>query len=226
MSVIRYKTAEHMALSWSQVPHVTIHDKVDITELEVLRKQYADLASKQGGKLTMAVMVCKVVAHALAKFPAFNASVDMSAKQIIYKSYVNLGVAVGTPRGLMVPVIQDADRKNMVEMAVEIQELAAKCRDGKIQLSDLEGGTFTVTNLGRICGTHFTPIVNYPEVAILGMGRGYEEPLVVDGTIAKRTVLPLSLSFDHRVIDGSDGAAFMGWIKEAIQQPLMLALEG
>ena len=226
MSVIRYKTAEHMALSWSQVPHVTIHDKVDITELEVLRKQYADLASEQGGKLTMAVMVCKVVAHALAKFPAFNASVDMSAKQIIYKSYVNLGVAVGTPRGLMVPVIQDADRKNMVEMAVEIQELAAKCRDGKIQLSDLEGGTFTVTNLGRICGTHFTPIVNYPEVAILGMGRGYEEPLVVDGTIAKRTVLPLSLSFDHRVIDGSDGAAFMGWIKEAIQQPLMLALEG
>ncbi len=226
MSVIRFKTAEHMALSWSQVPHVTIQDKADITELEVLRKQYADLAAKEGGKLTMAVMVCKVVAQALVKFPAFNASVDMAGKKIIYKSYVNLGVAVSTPRGLMVPVIRDADQKNMVQLAAEIQDMAGKCRDGKIQLEDLEGGTFTVTNLGRICGTHFTPIINYPEVAILGMGRGYEEPLVVDGSISKRTVLPLSLSFDHRVIDGSDGAAFMGWVKEAIEQPLVLALNG
>ncbi len=226
MSVIRYKTAEHMALSWSQVPHVTIHDKVDITELEPLRKQYADLATREGGKLTMAVMVCKVVAQALVKFPEFNASVDMASKQIIYKSYVNLGVAVSTPRGLMVPVIRDADKKNMVEMAVEIQEIAAKCREGKIQVSELEGGTFTVTNLGRVCGTFFTPIINYPEVAILGMGRSYEKPRVVNGEVVKRTVLPLSLSFDHRVIDGSDGARFMGWIKEAIQQPLVLALDG
>lgn len=226
MSVIRYKTAEHMALSWSQAPHVTIQDKADITELEALRKQYADLASKEGGKLTMAVMVCKVVAQALVKFPVFNASVDMASKQIIYKSYVNLGVAVSTPRGLMVPVIRDADQKNMVQLAAEIKEIAVACRDGKIQVQDLAGGTFTVTNLGRICGTHFTPIINYPEVAILGMGRSYEEPLVVNGDISKRTVLPLSLSFDHRVIDGSDGAMFMGWIKEAIQQPLMLALDG
>ncbi len=226
MSVIRYKTAEHMALSWSQIPHVTIHDKVDITELEVLRKQYADMAVKQGGKLTMAVMACKVVAQALVKFPEFNASVDMASKQIVYKSYVNLGVAVSTPRGLMVPVIRDADKKNMVQLAVEIQEIAAKCRDGKIQVEDLEGGTFTVTNLGRVCGTFFTPIINYPEVAILGMGRSYEKPRVVNGEISKRTVLPLSLSFDHRVIDGSDGARFMGWVKEAIRQPLVLALDG
>lgn len=226
MSVIRYKTAEHMALSWALVPHVTINDKADITELEVLRKKYADLAVKQGGKLTMAVMVCKIVAQALAKFPAFNASVDMVSKKIIYKSYVNLGVAVSTPRGLMVPVIRDADKKNMVDIAAEIQEIAMKCREGKITLEELEGGTFTVTNLGRICGTNFTPIVNYPEVAILGMGRSYELPQVVDGQIVKRTVLPMSLSFDHRVIDGSDGATFMGWIKEAIEQPLMLALNG
>jgi len=205
---------------------VTIHDKVDITELEPLRKQYADLATREGGKLTMAVMVCKVVAQALVKFPEFNASVDMASKQVIYKSYVNLGVAVSTPRGLMVPVIRDADKKNMVQMAVEIQEIAAKCREGKIQVSDLEGGTFTVTNLGRVCGTFFTPIINYPEVAILGMGRSYEKPRVVNGEVVKRTVLPLSLSFDHRVIDGSDGARFMGWIKEAIQQPLVLALDG
>jgi pyruvate dehydrogenase E2 component (dihydrolipoamide acetyltransferase) len=226
MSVIRAKTAEHMTLSWSQVPHVTIYDKADITELEQLRKQYAGLAEKEGGKLTMAVMVCKITAQALRKFPAFNASVDMATREIIHKKYVHLGIAVNTPRGLMVPVVRDADTKNMVTLAAEIQALAMKCRDGKIKLEEIEGSTFTVTNLGRICGTFFTPIVNYPEVAILGLGRAYEEPTVVNGEIVKRMVLPLSLSFDHRVIDGADGAAFMGWIKEAIEQPLILALNG
>ena len=226
MSVIRAKTAEHMTLSWSQVPHVTIYDKADITELEQLRKQYAGLAEKEGGKLTMAVMVCKITAQALRKFPAFNASVDMATREIIHKKYVHLGIAVNTPRGLMVPVVRDADTKNMVTLAAEIQTLAMKCRDGKIKLEEIEGSTFTVTNLGRICGTFFTPIVNYPEVAILGLGRAYEEPTVVNGEIVKRMVLPLSLSFDHRVIDGADGAAFMGWIKEAIEQPLILALNG
>ena len=226
MTVIRSKTAEHMTLSWSQVPHVTIYDKADITELDQLRKQYAGLADEKGGKLTMAVMVCKIVAQALRKFPAFNASVDIATREIIYKQYVHLGIAVNTPRGLMVPVVRNADTKNMVTLSVEIQELAKKCRDGKITLEEIEGSTFTVTNLGRVCGIYFTPIVNYPEVAILGLGRAYEEPTVVDGAIVKRTVLPLSLSFDHRVIDGADGAAFMGWIKEAIAQPLVLALNG
>jgi pyruvate dehydrogenase E2 component (dihydrolipoamide acetyltransferase) len=226
MTVIRSKTAEHMTLSWSQVPHVTIYDKADITDLEQLRKQYAGLADEKGGKLTMAVMVCKIVAQALRKFPAFNSSVDIATREIIYKQYVHLGIAVNTPRGLMVPVVRNADTKNMVTLSVEIQELAKKCRDGKITLEEIEGSTFTVTNLGRVCGIYFTPIVNYPEVAILGLGRAYEEPAVVGGAIVKRTVLPLSLSFDHRVIDGADGSAFMGWIKEAIEQPLMLALNG
>ncbi len=226
MTVIRSKTAEHMTLSWSQVPHVTIYDKADITDLEQLRKQYAGLADEKGGKLTMAVMVCKIVAQALRKFPAFNSSVDIATREIIYKQYVHLGIAVNTPRGLMVPVVRNADTKNMVTLSVEIQELAKKCRDGKITLEEIEGSTFTVTNLGRVCGIYFTPIVNYPEVAILGLGRAYEEPAVVGGAIVKRTVLPMSLSFDHRVIDGTDGAAFMGWIKEAIEQPLMLALNG
>ncbi len=226
MSVIRAKTAEHLTLAWSQVPHVTLCDKADITELEPLRKQYADLAEKEGGKLSMAVMVCKIAAQALRKFPAFNASVDIGAREIIFKRYVHLGIAVNTPRGLMVPVVRDADTKNMVALAVEIQALAAKCREGKIKLEEMEGSTFTVTNLGRVCGIYFTPIVNYPEVAILGLGRAYEEPSVADGKIVTRTVLPLSLSFDHRVIDGADGAAFMGWIKEAIRQPLLLALNG
>ncbi|HAS84105.1 MAG TPA: branched-chain alpha-keto acid dehydrogenase subunit E2 [Verrucomicrobia bacterium] len=226
MSVIRTKTAEHMTLSWSQVPHVTIYDKADITELEPLRKRYADLAEREGGKLTLAVMICKIVAQALRKFPIFNATADMATREIIFKQYVHLGIAVNTPRGLMVPVVRDADTKNMVTLAAEIQSLAAKCRDGKIKLEEIEGSTFTITNLGRICGTYFTPIVNYPEVAILGLGRAFEEPAVVDGNIVKRMVLPLSLSFDHRVIDGADGAAFMGWIKEAIEQPLVLALNG
>jgi len=226
MSVIRAKTAEHMTLSWSQVPHVTIYDKADITELEQLRLQYAGLAEKEGGKLTMAVMVCKITAQALRKFPAFNASADIATREIIYKNYVHLGIAVNTPRGLMVPVVRNADTKNMVTLAKEIQELAMKCREGKIKLEEIEGSTFTVTNLGRVCGIYFTPIVNYPEVAILGLGRAYEEPAVVNGAIVKRTMLPLSLSFDHRVIDGADGSAFMGWVKEAIEQPLILALNG
>ncbi|MDP6491386.1 MAG: 2-oxo acid dehydrogenase subunit E2 [Kiritimatiellia bacterium] len=226
MSVIRRKTAEHMSLSWSQVPHVTIFDKADITELDVLRKRYADHAADAGGKLTMAVMVCKVAAAALKRFPQFNASIDMTAKEVVLKQYVNLGVAVSTERGLVVPVIHNADRKNMVEIAAEIAELAGKAREGKIQLDDLEGGSFTVTNLGRICGTYFTPIINYPEVAILGIGRAKLEPVVRDGQVETRMMLPLSLSFDHRIIDGSDGARFLGWVIDAIQEPLLLSLQG
>ncbi len=222
MSVIRRKTAEQMALSASVIPRVTIFDKVDITELDKLRKKFADRAEKAGGKLTMAVMVCKVVAAALRQFPKFNASIDMTAREIIYKQYVNLGIAVSTERGLMVPVIRDADKKNMVAIAAEITEIAQKCRTGKITMDEMEGGTFTVSNLGRISGTFFTPIINYPEVGILGMGRIYIE----DGMDGPRKMLPLSLSFDHRLIDGSDGAAFMGWIIEAVQEPLILALEG
>ncbi len=226
MTVIRRKTAEHMSLSWGQVPHVTIFDKADITELEVLRKRYADRAVEAGGKLTMAVMVCKSAATALKLFPQFNASIDMAAREIIRKQYVNLGVAVSTDRGLVVPVIHDADQKNMVEIAVEISQLASKAREGKIQLEELEGGTFTVTNLGRICGTYFTPIINYPEVAILGIGRAKLEPVVRDGEVQTRMMLPLSLSFDHRIIDGADGAHFLGWIIDAVQEPLLLSLQG
>lgn len=222
MSVIRRKTAEHMALSWRVCPHVTIFDRADITELDKLRKRYADRAVQAGGKLTMAVMVCKVVASALRQFPKFNASIDVASHQVIYKRYVNLGIAVNTPRGLMVPVLRDADEKNMVKLAAEITQVAEKARTGKITVEELTGGTFTVTNLGRVGGTHFTPIINYPEVAILGMGRAYLEP----GFEGTRTMLPLSLSFDHRIIDGADGAAFLGWVIEAIQEPLILALEG
>jgi pyruvate dehydrogenase E2 component (dihydrolipoamide acetyltransferase) len=224
MTPIRHKTATHLSNSWQMVPHVTIHDKADITELEPLRKKYASLAEKAGGKLTMAVMVCKVVASALKKFPKMNASVDMSGGTVILKDYCNLGVAVATERGLVVPVIRDADRKNMVDIAVEISQIAVKARDGKLALEDMQGGTFTITNLGRIGGAFFTPIINYPEVGILGMGRSFQESDPDGGD--SRTFLPLSLSFDHRLVDGADGAAFLGWIMGALREPLMLALEG
>jgi len=220
MSVIRRKTAEHMALSWSQIPHVTIFDSADVTELDALRKRYMDKAEEAGGKLTMGAMIVKVAAQALSVFPKFNASVDSGSHEIIFKDYIHVGVAVDTDRGLMVPVIKNTNEKSMVEVSVDLVQIANKAREGKISIDDLSGGTFTVTNLGRTCGTHFTPIINYPEVAILGVGR------MVTESSSDRKMLPLSLSFDHRVIDGSDGVKFLAWIIEALGEPLLLSLEG
>ncbi len=226
MSVIRRRTAEHMARSWSEVPHVTIFDAADITELEELRRRFADRAQAAGGKLTMAVMVCKVAAAGLKRFPRFNASVDMETGELVLHRRINLGVAVNTERGLVVPVIPDADKRNMVELAVEIGRLAGLARENRITMGDLRGGTFTVTNLGRICGTHFTPIINVPEVAILGIGRATQQAVVRPEGVEPRLMLPLSLSFDHRAVDGADGAAFLRWLVDAIEQPLILSLEG
>jgi len=226
MSAIRKVTAQHMAVCWSTIPHVTQHDKADITELEKLRKRFSKKAEEVGGKLTPTAILLKVAASALKVFPKFNASIDTASNSVIYKKYYHLGVAVDTPRGLLVPVIRDVDKKNIIDLAVELTELAAKARDGKISPSDLQGGTFTLTNLGGIGGTYFTPIVNHPEVAILGVGRGVMEPVFVDGEFVPRLMLPLSLSYDHRLVDGADGARFLRWICEAINEPLLLALEG
>ena len=225
MSSIRYATAKQITLCWS-IPRVTHFDKADITELDRLRKRYADRAQARGGKLTMAVMVTKVVASALRKFPRFNASVDMASREIVLKDYVNVGIAVATDRGLMVPVLRDADKKNMVQLAVEIDEVARKCREGSISPGELEGGTFTVTNLGAIGGTFFTPIINHPEVAILGLGRAGPTPIVRENEMDIGLILPLSLSYDHRVIDGADAARFVRWVAEAVEEPLLLSLEG
>lgn len=225
MTPIRRQTAEHLALCWSVIPHVTIHDRADITELEALRKKYADRAEKRGGKLTMAVMVTKVAASAVRQFRRFRSSVDMEKHRILVKDYVNIGIAVATERGLVVPVVRDADRKNMVEIAVEISGIAERARKGRLTAEEMEGGVFTVTNIGRVGGEYFTPIVNHPEVAILGMGRTRDEASA-SGSGGARTWLPLSLSFDHRVIDGADAARFLGWVVSAIEQPLLLALEG
>lgn len=226
MSGIRFATAEQVTRCWLNIPRVTHFDAADITELEVLRQRYKPRAEAAGGNLTMAVMVVKVVAEALRKFPKFNASIDMAERQIILKDYVHIGIAVATDRGLLVPVLRDADRKNMVQLAVEIDQVAKRCRAAKVTAEELQGGTFTVTNLGSIGGSWFTPIVNWPEVAILGLGRAAEQVVLRHGQSVARTMLPLSLSYDHRLIDGADAARFVRWIADAVEQPLLLSLEG
>jgi len=237
MRAVRRKTAEHVSAAWSTIPHVTQHDVADITALEELRKRYAKQAEAAGGTLTITAIAVKVTAAALKLFPQFNSSIDLDADEIIYKKYVNVGVAVDTDRGLLVPVIRDADSKNIVQLSAELSALAEKARNRKITLDEMQGGTFSISNLGGIGGTAFTPIVNTPEVAILGISRGRVEPLwsgdhhahtgeSPSGSFAPRLMLPLSLSYDHRVIDGADAARFLRWVAEAFEQPFLLALQG
>lgn len=225
MSAVRRKTATHLSAAW-QAPHVTQFDKADITEMDQLRKKFSKRAEERGGKLTMTIIVLKTVASALKVFPQFNASVDMSTDEIILKKYYNVGVAVDTDRGLLVPVIRDVGKKNIIELSAEIAKLAESARDKKLTREDMQGGTFTISNLGGIGGTHFTPIVNVPEVAILGLSRSQIEPVYIDGKFEPRLMLPMSLSYDHRLIDGADAIRFLRWIAEALQQPFLMDLEG
>ena len=226
MRGVRRKTAEHLAESWNTVPHVTQHDRADITELEQLRARFAPKAEEAGGKMTVTAIALKVCAAALKVFPQFNASIDIDKEEIVYKQYINIGVAADTDRGLLVPVIDDVDKKNIVELAVELSQISKKARDKKLAPTDMEGGTFTITNLGGIGGIGFTPIVNYPEVAILGISRSRMEPEWINGKFEPRLILPLSLSYDHRLIDGADAARFLRWIAEAFEQPFLLSVQG
>jgi pyruvate dehydrogenase E2 component (dihydrolipoamide acetyltransferase) len=227
MSAIRKATMNHMTHCWTTIPHVTQHDMADITKLEELRKRFAPKAEAEGAKLTVTAILLKVVASALKVFPNFNCSIDPEKSEIIYKDFYNIGIAVDTEKGLMVPVIQDADQKNMVEIAQDLGGIAKKARAGKISLADMQGGTFTITNLGGIGGSFFTPIVNSPEVAILGVGRAIMDPCIGKNEMcAPRLRMPLSLSYDHRIIDGADGARFLRWIVEAIEEPMLISLEG
>lgn len=226
MRGVRRKTAEHLAESWNTIPHVTQHDRADITELEHLRARFAPKAEEAGGKMTVTAIALKVCAAALKVFPQFNASIDIEKEEIIYKQYINIGVAADTDRGLLVPVIRDVDKKNIVELAVELSQLSKKARDKKITPEDMQGGTFTITNLGGIGGIGFTPIVNHPEVAILGLSRSRIEPEWINGKFEPRLILPLSLSYDHRLIDGADAARFLRWIAEAFEQPFLLSVQG
>ena len=228
MRGVRRKTAEHLRQAWNTIPHVTQQDRADITELEQLRARFAPRAEEAGGKMTVTAIALKVCASALKVFPQFNASIDMGKEEIIYKQYINIGVAVDTDRGLLVPVIRDVDKKNIVELAAEMTQLSKKARERKLTVEEMEGGTFTITNLGGIGGTGFSPIVNHPEVAILGLSRSRMEPEWVQekAQFEPRLILPLSLSYDHRLIDGADAARFVRWIAEAFEQPFLLSVQG
>lgn len=223
---VRRRTAENMRHAWLTVPQVTQFDKADCTDVERLRKQYAKQVEAAGGKLTMTTILLKVLPAALRKFPQFNASLDVANNELIYKNYCHIGVAVDTDRGLLAPVIRDCDKKSIVEISAELTDLAERARNRKVTLDEMQGGSFTISNLGGIGGTGFTPIVNWPEVAILGVARSQTEPVWRDGQFVPRTMLPLSLSYDHRVIDGADGARFLRWVCQAIEQPFLLMLEG
>jgi pyruvate dehydrogenase E2 component (dihydrolipoamide acetyltransferase) len=226
MRGVRRKTAEHLSAAWRAIPHVTQCDLADITALEELRKKYGKQVEAAGGNLTVTAIAVKIAAAALRKFPQFNASVDMEAGEIITKKYVNIGIAVDTDRGLLVPVIRNADQLNIIQISVALAQLSEKARTRKITLEEMQGGSFSISNLGGIGGTYFTPIVNLPEVAILGISRASQQPKFENGGFLPRLMLPLSLSYDHRVIDGADGIRFLRWVAEALEQPFLLALNG
>jgi pyruvate dehydrogenase E2 component (dihydrolipoamide acetyltransferase) len=217
LSNVRKLTAQKMAIAWALVPHVTQHDQADITDLEAFRKQQ----DAKNVKLTVLAFVLKACAVALRQFPTFNSSLDLANNQLVLKKYIHIGVAVDTKGGLLVPVLRDVDRKSIQELALELTEAGEKARTGK---ADMSGGTFTITNLGGIGGTSFTPIVNYPEVAILGLSRSKLQPVIRDGQVVPRLLLPLSLSYDHRVIDGADAARFTRRVAEMLENPWMMVM--
>ena len=225
LSRIRELTADSMGYAWSTIPMVTQYDKVRVTEIEEFRREF-NYAATAASKLTMTAVLVKVCAAALSAFPQFNSSLDLASKELILKQYIHIGVAVDTPGGLLVPVIRDADQKGVESLAVELNELATKTRERKISPADMEGGTFTISNLGGIGGTSFTPIVYAPQVAILGVSRAETEPFWNGHEFTPEQMMTLSLTYDHRVIDGADGARFLRWICEAIENPLNLVMKG
>jgi pyruvate dehydrogenase E2 component (dihydrolipoamide acetyltransferase) len=219
---VRKATAEGMARNWSLIPHVTQFDQADITGTEAARKKFQDARKGQPGKITMTILALKAVTKVLGEFPHFASSIDTNSGQIFQKAYRHIGIAVDSPNGLMVPVIRDTDKKNLNQLAVDVEALAEKVRSRKISLDEMQGGVFTISNLGGIGGTHFTPIVNWPEVAILGISKAKQELQMVDGQIEARLVMGLSLSYDHRVIDGADGARFLRRVCEVLGNPFEL----
>jgi pyruvate dehydrogenase E2 component (dihydrolipoamide acetyltransferase) len=218
---VRRKTAEQMSLAWSLIPHVTQHDQADVTDLDAFRRQQEG----RGPKLTVTAFALKAAAIALREFPHFNASLDLAGSQLLVKNYYHIGVAVDTERGLLVPVIRDVDKKSVHDLAEELTDVAERARQKKVPVEELRGGTFTITNLGGIGGTAFTPIINYPEVAILGLSRGRLQPVVKDAQVVPRLILPLSLSYDHRVIDGADAARFTRRLADMLERPLIMLLD-
>ncbi|MGI9534970.1 MAG: CatA-like O-acetyltransferase [Thermodesulfobacteriota bacterium] len=225
MNTVRRLTAENLSMAWT-IPHVTQHDKADITELDQLRKENKQKAKDAGGNLTITPILIKIVASALKVFPEFNASVDMENTEIIYKKYVNIGFAVDTERGLFVPNIRNADKKNIIEIAKELSDISERTRNKKVTPDELKGSTFTVSNLGGIGGTYFSPIIYYPDVAILGVSQSIIEPVFENGKFEPKLMMPLSLSYDHRIIDGASAARFLRWLVKAVEEPFKILFEG
>jgi len=226
MTKIRRLTAENLSRAWVTVPQVTNHEIADITDLEEFRNAYKERVQAAGGKLTMTALLVKIVATALKAHPVLNAAVDMARQEIVFRYSINIGVAVDTDRGLLVPVIRDANGKNLTEIAVELDDLANRARSKKLKPDEMQGGTFSISNLGGIGGTGFSPIVNWPEVAILGVSRGRIQPQWHEGSFRPRLMMPLSLSYDHRLVDGADAARFLARLKDALEQPMLLVLDG
>jgi pyruvate dehydrogenase E2 component (dihydrolipoamide acetyltransferase) len=225
MRGVRRKTAEHLGAVWVSVPLVTQYDAADISGFEDVRKRHTKEVGESGVPLTVTALAIKIVAAALRKFPQFNVSLDMAAEEIIVKKYVHIGVAVDTDRGLLVPVVRDADTKSLLQISTEVAELAAKARGRKLTLEEMQGATFSISNLGGIGGTNFTPLVNAPEVGILGISRARMEQVYKDGQFVARLMMPLALSYDHRAVDGADGARFLRWVAEVFEQPFLLSLQ-
>ena len=224
-STVRKLTAERLSQAWA-APHVTQFDKADATRLEDLRKLNRDKVAEAGGNLTVTAILVKALSRALSEFPKFNSSIHMGSRTIVYKKYINIGVAVDTERGLLVPVIRDVDKKDITQISVELTEISSAAREKKLSADRLQGGSFTITNLGGIGGTFFTPILNPPEVAILGVSRSSFEPVYVDGEFVPRFMLPLSLSYDHRIIDGAEAARFLRWLCEMLERSPESIFEG
>ncbi len=216
LSKIKKITGQNMHRAWTSIPHVTQFDEADVTDLEAFRKDYIQNNPSDDVKLTMLAFVCKVVAQALVVYPQFNSSLSAQGTELIYKHYVNIGVAVDTPQGLVVPVIKNVNQCSLRDIASEMQRLSRKAREKGLMPADMSGGCFTISSLGGIGGTAFTPIVNAPEVAILGLSRSMMKPVYKNGTFEPRLMLPLSLSYDHRVIDGAEAARFMVYLSQAL----------
>ena len=226
MSKVRRLTADAMAVSWSQVPRITQFERIDITEMEEFRGRHKEKAKEMGSALTMTVFVIKAVLTALKRYPQFNASIDVANEEIVWKDYYHIGMAVDTERGLLVPSLRDADRMDIYELGRHLKETADDARSGKIDPDLLSGSTFTISNQGGIGGLEFTPIINWPQVSILGIGQSRLEPAVVNGQIVPRLIMPIGVSYDHRVIDGASAARFVDSLKKSLEDPEGLLLGG
>jgi pyruvate dehydrogenase E2 component (dihydrolipoamide acetyltransferase) len=225
LEAVRRITAANMSTAWRTVPHVTQFDQADITGLQEFIKKNAEKVSRSGGRLTVTAVIAKVCAEALKKFARFNSSIDTTNEQLIFKKYVHIGIAADTPRGLLVPVVRNADQKSISQLAAEIADLADRARNKKLKPDEMEGGTFTISNQGGIGGVNFTPIVFWPQAAILGVSRASVAPKYIDGEFKPHSMLPLALSFDHRIIDGADAARFLRWLCECLEHPFTMVLD-